>query len=254
MVIIGNYEAIKKIGEGGFGRTYEARHIVLGTKACLKQNINISAEDEELLRSEARLLWHIHHHSLPTMKDYFQAEDGSYILAMSFIEGKPLDHTVKKHKAIHPEDVSWVTQRLLNALNYLHYHGVVHGDVKPPNIIVQPWEHNAFLVDFGLSSVKPTAGTSAKGYTAVFAAPEVMDKKPPIPASDLYGLGMTMIYALGGDPLSKSFPDHVPEPLQEFYSDLVRHNPADRPDPQEKDLVARLSDLRHEVFGRKHTR
>ena len=92
---IGNYEVVRQIGEGGFGRTYEARHVILGEKACLKQNINLSKEDSELLKNEAKLLWHIHHHSLPTLRDFFKADDGSYILAMSFIEGKTLDKIIK---------------------------------------------------------------------------------------------------------------------------------------------------------------
>src|SRR3972149_6180492 len=155
MNMIGNYTIIKQIGEGGFGRTYEARHVILGEKACLKQNINITPADEALLRNEAKLLWNVHHHSLPTLRDYFLAEDSSAVLAMSFIEGKTLEHSVKKHKAIDSEDVAWVTQRLLNALHYLHSMGVIHGDVKPTNVIVQPNMHNAVLVDYGLSSIHP---------------------------------------------------------------------------------------------------
>ncbi len=53
MTTIGNYEIIRQIGEGGVGRTYEARHLVLGEKACVKQNINITDEDAELLRRGA---------------------------------------------------------------------------------------------------------------------------------------------------------------------------------------------------------
>ena len=253
MIIIGNYEIIKQIGEGGFGRTYEAKHILLEEKACLKQNLNISIEDEKLLRREAKLLWRIHHHSLPTMRDYFKSDDGSYVLAMSFIEGKGLEKSIEKHKAIHPEDVSWMAQRLLQALYYLHHTGIIHGDVKPPNVIVQPEIHNAVLVDFGLSSIRPTRKTSAAGYTAIFAAPEVIEGKPPLPESDFYGLGLTMIYALGGDPISKTIPDHVPKQLQDFFLELVRYNPMDRPNWEKNDLVSRLSDIRQEVFGRRNS-
>lgn len=251
--ILGNYSVIKQIGEGGFGRTYEARHTFLDEKACLKQNINLTKEDEELLRQEAKLLWRIHHHSLPTVRDYFKADDGSCILAMSFIEGKGLEKCVEKHKAIHPEDISWMTQRLLQALHYLHSFGIIHGDVKPPNIIVQPEVHNAILVDFGLSTIKPTKKSSATGYTSMFAAPEIIQGKPPIPESDIYGLGLTMIYALGGDPISKSIPDYVPKLLGDFFNSMVRYDPMERPNWKKQDLVARLSDIRLEVFGRRHS-
>ncbi len=253
MVTIGNYEVIRQIGEGGFGRTYEARHILLQEKACLKQNINLTAEDEKLLRGEAKLLWHIHHHSLPAMRDYFQSPDKSYIMAMSFVEGKTLEQSVKKHKAIHAEDVCWVTQRTLNALHYLHSMGVVHGDVKPPNLIIQPKIHNAVLVDYGLSCLRPKRSSKAVGYTEVFAAPEITEGKPPLPESDLYSLGLTMVYALGGDPIAKSIPDNVPEPIKEFCYSLVRYDPMDRPNWHKQDLVKRLSDVRYESFGRRRS-
>lgn len=253
MTKIGNYKVVREIGEGGFGRTYEARHILLDEKACLKQNLNLSKEDAELLRQEAKLLWNVHHHSLPGMRDFFRIPDGSYIMAMSFIEGKTLEQSVKKHKAIHPEDVCWITQRTLNALYYLHSYGIVHGDVKPPNLIVQPKVHNAILVDYGLSSLAPKRFTKALGYTEVFAAPEITKGKPPLPESDLYGLGLTMIYALGGDPIAKSLPNHVPDPLQDFCNDLVRYNPLDRTSWEKEDLVKRISDVRFEVFGRRHS-
>lgn len=250
-MIIGNYKVVRQIGEGGFGRTYEARHILLDEKACLKQNINLTPEDAELLRNEAKLLWNVHHYSLPAMHDFFKANDGSYILAMSFIEGKTLDKVIEKHVALHPEEVCWISQRLLNALYYLHGMGIVHGDVKPPNVIVQPKVHNAVLVDYGLSSLMPTRISSAVGYTPVFAAPEIIAGKPPISESDIYSLGLTIIYALGGDPIAKTYPDYVPKPLQEFCNELVRYNPLDRPNWEKQDLVARLSDIRQELFGRR---
>ncbi|HLD00571.1 MAG TPA: serine/threonine-protein kinase [Candidatus Nanoarchaeia archaeon] len=252
MAIIGNYEIIRQIGEGGFGVTYEARHVIRPKiKACLKQHINLTAEDIELLGKEADLLAELHHHSLPTFRDYYRANDGSYVLAMSFIEGKTLEQSVKKHKAIDPEDVCWVTQRTLNALYYLHSQGIIHGDVKPNNIIVQPQKHNAVLVDYGLSFIKPRADSSVIGYTEIFAAPEIQVGKPPLPESDLYSLGLTMTYALGGDPAIKQIPNHVPAKLKEFYHELMRPDPLDRPKWEKEDLVKKLSDVRQEVFGRR---
>jgi serine/threonine protein kinase len=254
MTTIGNYTIIRQIGEGGFGRTYEARHTILDEKACLKQNINLTDTDAALLRNEAKLLWNVSHHSLPAVRDFFRAPDKSYILAMSYIEGKSLHESVKKHKAIHPEDVCWVTQRLLNALYYLHCKGIVHGDIKPPNVIVHPEEHNAFLVDYGLSSIRPQVTTKAPGYTAVFAAPEIIEGKPPVPESDLYSLGLTMIYAMGGDPITKTYPDHVAEPIRQFCNSLVAYKPLDRATWEKQDLVSRLSDVRQEAFGRRSTK
>ncbi|MBI4440622.1 serine/threonine protein kinase [Candidatus Woesearchaeota archaeon] len=254
MTFIGSYEIIRQIGEGGFGRTYEAKHVLLEERACLKQNINLSGADAELLRQEAKLLWNVHHHSLPAMRDFFKAADGSYIMAMSFIDGKPLDKAIEKHNALNPETVCWISQRLLNALYYLHSSGIVHGDVKPPNVIVQPKVHNAVLVDYGLACLRPTRTSSAIGYTAVYSAPEILAGRPPLPESDLYSLGLTMMYMLGGDPMAKSYPDHVPKQLQHYCDGLVKHNALERPNWDKGDLIARLAEVRQELFGRKSSK
>jgi serine/threonine protein kinase len=250
---IGNYKIIKQIAEGGFGRTYEARHIYLDEKACLKQNINITPADAKLLLRESKLLWNVHHYSLPAMRDYFPLEDGSFAMVMSFVEGKTLESSIKKHQAIHPEEISWITQRLLNALHYLHDKGVVHCDIKPSNIMIQLQDHNAILVDYGLSSLQPKKDTKALGLTKVWAAPELELGKPPIPATDLYSLGLTMLYAMGGDPITKTFSPSTPAQLKKFFGEMIEYDPRERPDWKKQDLVKRLSDIRLEVFGRRHT-
>lgn len=257
MARLGNYRIVRQIGEGGFARTYEAEHVLLGTKACIKQNINVSDLDTEVFRQEAALLWDINHHSLPAMKDFFEVGDGSHALVMTYVEGKTLDKIVEERKeqgkAIHPEDVCWIMQRLFQALHYLHSYGIVHSDVKPQNVIVQPEMHNAVLVDYGLSVFRPKRDSMPMGYTAAYAAPELLEGKPPIPESDLYGAGLVMLYALGGDIMAKTYPKHVPEPIKEFCDELLRYDPMERPNWEKEDLVKKLSDVRQEVFGRRHS-
>ncbi|MBT3451258.1 protein kinase, partial [archaeon] len=221
--------------------------------ACLKQNINISPEDTIVMAHEAKLLWKLHHYSLPTLRDYFKLDDGSCVFAMTYIEGPTIDKIVEKHGGIDPEHVCWMTQRLLNALNYLHFNGVVHCDVKPNNIIVKPQEHNAVLVDYGFSSIKPRSYTKPTGYTLAFAAPELIDLKPPMPHTDLYSLAATMIYALGGNPIDKSYPTNTPEKIKTFFNQFMHDHPLARPSWEDKDLVKELSDLRQQIFGRKQS-
>lgn len=248
-MIIGNYEVLKQIGSGGFATTYLARHIILGELACLKQNQNLSKEDTDLLLQEAKLLWKIHHHSLPTLRDYLKCDDGSCVLVMTYIEGKDLYNIVEKCGAIETEHVCWITQRLLNSLHYLHFYGIIHGDVKPQNILIQPNEHNAVLVDYGFSTIKPHRKSKNIGCTPAFAAPEQMTGKPPIPETDIYGLGVSMIYALGGDITGKTLPSSVPHELSEFFLQMVKHDPLKRPSTAQE-LIQPLSNLRVKLFGR----
>ena len=253
MTVIGNYKILKELGEGGCATTYLAEHIVLGEKACVKKNLKLSEKEEQALLQEARLLWHVHHHSLPTLRDVVRFDDdGSYLLIMTYIEGKDLYKLIKEDHpdGLDPEHVCWIMQRLLNALHYLHFYGIIHGDVKPQNIIVKPKEHNAVLVDFGLSTVRPKRISETPGYTPAFAAPEQVAGKPPIPETDLFGLGASMIFSLGGNFIGKTHPYSVPKPLQEFLNQCVRHDPKKRP-KNASDLIAPLSDLREKLFGRR---
>ena len=189
---------------------------------------------------------------MPTLRDYIELEDGSCVLVMSFIEGKDIFKIITEDypKGIEVEHVCWITQRLLNALHYLHFYGIVHGDVKPHNILIVPEDHNAVLVDYGLSCIAPKSSSRAAGCTEAFAAPEQLAGKPPIPETDIYGLGITMIFALGGNFRATTYPAHVPKELQDFFNQMVVHDPMKRPKSTEP-LISQLSDIREKIFGRR---
>ncbi|MFH1589815.1 MAG: serine/threonine-protein kinase [archaeon] len=250
---IGNYEIIKQISEGGFGRIYQAKHIFLDELACIKQNKEDTDMDIQILRQEAKLLWKLdEYHSIPSAKDFFKVAKGSYALVMSYIDGKTLDETIPKNKKMNPEDVCWITERLLGALHYLHYNGVIHADVKPQNVIIEPKKHDIKLIDFGLSSYMPKSITKPLGYTEVYAAPELILLKPPIPETDLYGAGVVMLTALGGDIYTKSLPKTVHKDIADFCNKLLRYDPKERPNWDKNNPLLELSDIRQHVFGRKH--
>jgi len=256
MADVGNYRIKNMIAEGGFARIYQAEHRLLEELACIKQCKEKSDDYAELLRSEAKILWNLNdHHSIPQVKDFMKVSDGSYIMVMSYIEGKTLDNILpmdsKKH--LHHEDAAWITQRVLEAVYYCHYNGVIHGDIKPANIIVEPRKHDIKLIDFGLSLYKPSSGTKPLGYTHAFVAPEILDSKPPIPETDLYGVGLIMLYALGGDPFTKTMPDDIPKPMKDFCNKLILYDPIQRPNWEKADLIDEFSKIRESVFGRKHT-
>lgn len=253
MATIGNYRVLKQIGEGGFGRVYQAEHLYLGEKACIKQNINASRADVDLLRYEAKLLWKLNeHHSIPSIKDFFEIDRNSAVIILSFIDGKTLEEIVANKGPIHPEDVCWITERLLGALLYSHCNGVVHSDVKPENVFVEPQKHDIKLIDFGIASYKPKRDSKPVGYTPKYAAPELMQGKPPIPESDIYGAGIVMLRALGGDVFKKSFRSDTPRPIVEFCESLLRYDPNQRPSWERENPLEKISDIRLEVFKRRH--
>lgn len=253
MVIVGNYKVLKQIGEGGFGRIFQAEHVLLGEKACLKQNIIPEREAVELLAYEAKLLWKLNeYHSIPSVKDFFEVERNSAVIVLDYIDGKTLEEIVHDKGPLHPEDACWVTERLLGALHYAHYYGVIHSDVKPENVFVEPQKHDIKLIDFGIANYKPHRNSKPIGFTPRYAAPELFQGKPPIPETDIYGAGIVMLRALGGDISKKSFRTDTPKPVVEFCESLLRYDPRQRPNWERENPLERISDIRYEIFGRRH--
>lgn len=253
MTDIGSYHVLKKIGEGGFGTVYQAEHKILNELSCLKQNSIATKDNADLLIKEAKLLWKLEdHHSIPTVKDLYRVDKDTCVMAMSYIDGKTLEDTIKGHSGLHPEDACWITERLLGALYYCHNNGVIHTDIKPANIFIEPRRHDIKLIDFGLASYMPKSVTTPIGYTPRFAAPELIDGKPPIPETDIYGAGLILLYALGGDIENKSFPKNIPDELTEFCNSLLKYDPMERPNWKRDNPYEKLSDIRQNIFGRRH--
>ena len=157
---IGNYEIVNQLAEGGFGKTYLGKHLVLNEPVCIKIPHENDSLFVEILLEEAKSIWDLRHYSLPVMRDIIKEPD-RIGLVMSYIPGKTLEKIVEKVGPLEPEHVAWIVDRSLNVMQYLHYNEVIHGDVKPQNIIIQPNTHQIVLVDFGLSAIKPKKTDSA---------------------------------------------------------------------------------------------
>lgn len=253
---VGQYKLLDQIAEGGFGRTYRAEHKVVKELVCIKDCSNVTLADTGMLIEECKVLWDLRHYALPAMRDCIQLDDGRVLLVMSYIPGLTLEKTIKQLAGpMDPEHVMWISERVINALNYIHRNGVIHGDLKPQNIIVQEDKHMAVVVDFGLSLVKPTHTDQSKGYTPFFAPPEEIAGKPLVPESDYYSLGMTMLYALGGGPEwveRKMVPQDVPDEICKLVKWLIARDVNSRPQygKLSEDLGDIISDVRQKVFGR----
>jgi serine/threonine protein kinase len=253
---IGSYKLLGQIAEGGFGRTYKAEHTVSKKLVCIKDCSNVTLDEAEILVEECQTLWDLRHYALPAMRDLVKMEDGRVLLVMSYVPGPTLMQLVEKKGALDAESVCWIAERIINAMNYCHRNGVVHGDIKPQNIIVQEDVHMAVLLDFGLSAVKPSSKHEPKGYTQYYAPPEEVGGKPLIPESDYYSLGMTLIYALSGKHEfveRRSVPDDVPDELCDFVKRLIRREVSARPNYLKDDLGDLIVEVRNKVFGRRRT-
>ena len=197
----GGYELVRELGRGGMGVVWEARHVALDRLVALKllEARGDQTEAERFLR-EARALDRLQHPAIVSIHDAGRV-DGVAYLAMRLIRGETLRARVQRLGPLDPRDAARLCARLADALAAAHREGIVHRDVKPQNVLLEPDGHPV-LTDFGLARLQGSrtlTATDAVLGTPAYMAPEQVEGRVD-PRADLYGLGATLYEALCGSP------------------------------------------------------
>lgn len=176
-IIAFTYELLEneKIGSGGGGNVYLAKHLRLGKNVVLKADKRELSTCEELLRREVDVLKDLSHPYIPQVYDYF-VEDGIVYTVMDYIEGESIDKLLERgERCSQPQLVKWACQ-LLEALCYLHSpvhgkppRGFVHSDIKPANLMHRP-NDDICLIDFNIALA--LGEENVIGRSAGYASPE----------------------------------------------------------------------------------
>jgi serine/threonine-protein kinase len=205
---LGQYRLEERIGKGGMGEVFRARHAMLRRPTAVKL-IHPDATDPELFHRferEVRQTSRLSHPNTISIFDYGRTPEGVFYYAMEFLDGADLHEIVEKTGPMPPARVIHVLNQTCGALREAHGVGLVHRDIKAGNIMVcrSGGEHDVVkVVDFGL--VKDLRGTSPSltqlGQvcgTPETLAPEVLGGEESGPLSDLYSLGVVAYYMLTG--------------------------------------------------------
>lgn len=194
------YEALEVVAEGGQGELVRAWDHHHNRPVALKIRAAGPGVDRDRLLAEARALLNIRPHpNMAFVRDDFFDGDKHY-LVLDWVSGEDLRTRLRSdgRPGLPFEVVAQVAQDIGSVLAHLHGHQppVVHGDVKPANIVLTDQEDRAraVLVDFGNSS----AGAQLSAVTLEYAAPEVLAGAIPTPASDVYALAATTFELLTG--------------------------------------------------------
>ncbi|TRU94059.1 MAG: tetratricopeptide repeat protein, partial [Microcystis wesenbergii Mw_QC_S_20081001_S30D] len=195
------YLIVGVLGEGAFGRTYQAEDLNFNRKPCVIKKFITQMqgaaleESKELFQREAEKLDELKHEQIPTVYDYF-SEGNSFYLVQEFIEGETLLQEYQREGRFSEQKIKEILRELLPVLAYLHSKGLNHRDIKPDNLMRRRSDGKLMLIDFG--GIKEQTSQMGTGlYTPGYAAYEhIMGQA--VAASDLYSLAATCVRLLTG--------------------------------------------------------
>lgn len=217
--ILNRYRIDRIIGEGGFGVTYLAMEPVQQSYVAIKEYFpkrfanrqggsstivpNRSIADQRVFQwglkrfvDEAKVLARLDHPSIIKVQRYFELHGTAY-LVMDYCDGKPLDKYVEEGSEVSPRRIFQIYTALINALEHVHHQGIIHGDLKPSNILVHS-DGTPILLDFGSARqamLRMAVGQVSDGYSP----PEFYGASDKIgPWSDIYGLAATFYRLITG--------------------------------------------------------
>ncbi|MDA1044731.1 MAG: serine/threonine-protein kinase, partial [Verrucomicrobia bacterium] len=199
---LGPFTILNLINTGGMGAVYRARDESLGRLVAIKVMLKKLGEDPKVVddfRREAQAAARLNHPNVAQIYSFGQEHRQPYIV-MELVSGKRFDKMIEERKSLDPTIVMKVGEDIAEGLKAAEDIGLVHGDVKPENILLDE-KNNAKLVDFGIASFVDQASPE-KGIwgTPYYIAPEKVTRKKSDTRSDIYSLGATLYHALAGKP------------------------------------------------------
>jgi serine/threonine-protein kinase len=217
MVLRGKYEILEKVGAGGMGGVYRARHKAFGESVALKVLGARLAEDEQFRRrfhTEAVVARRLSHPSAVRVEDLDTTEDGRPFIVMEFVHGRSLREAIRAEGALPPARAVAIARQVASALATAHGLGIVHRDIKPDNIVLTrdpDGGERAKVLDFGISKVKegvladelghdPTRTGLVVGTPQYLSPEQAMGKRGDEldGRADLYSLGVVLYEMVTG--------------------------------------------------------
>jgi serine/threonine-protein kinase len=256
------YQITERIGIGGMAEVFRAQDRVLGRLVAVKVMLPQYAADPDFtqrFRQEAASAANLQSPYIVNVYDWGQ-DEGTYFIVMEYVRGSDLKTAIKQRGAINQRKVAEIGAQVCQALSVAHNQDIIHRDIKPQNIMVQP-DGNVKVMDFGIARAKNSvkSQTSAVLGTAHYISPEQAQGKELTPASDIYSLGIVMYEAATGS-LPFDAPDAVsvatkqvnelPAPPHEVKPDIDPNLEAIIMRALEKDPMNRFAtatDMKHAI-------
>ncbi|MEE8105939.1 MAG: BREX system ATP-binding domain-containing protein [Planctomycetota bacterium] len=253
--VIAHLRIEKEIGRGAFGTVHLARDELIGRRVAVKHLRPPSAlspvrEMRERVLREARAVGKLNSPNIAMLHQLHELEDEGWLLEMEYVAGGTLSDLLRRDAPLLPQRVAELASGILRGLGAAHDAGLVHGDMKPGNVLLAE-DGSPKLVDFGLSWMVDDVSMSRSGSggpvgTPAYMSPEVIMGARGTVASDLWSTGV-MLSRMLADELPfpsntlhelflavqnqepRPLPDNVPVWLQALIARLLQKRPEDRP-------------------------
>ena len=203
-ILDGRYQLEKRLGQGGMGVVFKARHIFLKTQHAIKIILpDLVGNDPNLVtrfRQEALAAAAIRHQNIIAVTDFGVVRGTMPFLVMEFVQGKSLQDIMAEEGAMPPTRAFELMQPICAGIAAAHRQKIVHRDLKPLNVMIQegvPISEGTKILDFGLAKIKSgellgsfiAAQTTGLMGSPFYMAPEQWSDDPPDARADIYSLG-----------------------------------------------------------------
>ncbi|MEU9828015.1 protein kinase domain-containing protein [Micromonospora chersina] len=249
------YRLVDRIAAGGMGEVWRAVDETLKRTVAVKvlhRRVVTDASAGERFRREARAMAALRHPGVAEVYDYGETSlpgaPGLAYIVMAYVQGQPLSERIAEAGRLGAAETLSIVAQTGRALQAAHDVDVVHRDVKPGNLVIEPDGH-VVLVDFGIALSPDAADLTAANQvvgTALYMAPEQLTRSGAIgPAVDVYALGCVAYHCLAGHPpfagdnpvavalrrLEEEpppLPDDVPAAVRDLVASAMARNAGDR--------------------------
>ena len=240
-----NYDVIRLLGKGGYGKVYEVRNKSTGDIRVCKHLSKLSIKNLAKFQLEINILINVDHPNIIKLYEIFESQRSLYLIMEQCKGGEVFDRIIEhiqKKEMYSEKDASIIFMQLMSSVQYCHNQGICHRDLKPENLLYLneggEKDNPIKVIDFGLSQIFINRKLSTKVGTAYYVSPEIL-KGDYTEKCDIWSAGVILYILLSGDPpfngpddssiyskianMKYSFPQNKWNNISNEAKDLITH-------------------------------
>jgi len=244
-VFLDNYEVIRQLGKGGYGKVYEVKNKKTGEIRACKHLSKLSIKDLDKFEREINIMIKADHPHIIKLYEIFESQRSLYLIMEQCKGGEVFDRIIEhiQNKKMYSEkDAANMFLQVMSSIEYCHNHGICHRDLKPENLLYlnkgDEKNNPIKVIDFGLSQIFINRKLKTKVGTAYYVAPEIL-KGDYTQLCDIWSAGVILYIFLSGDPpfngpndnaiynkiaqMKFSFPEKKWKNISDEAKDLITH-------------------------------